>query len=406
MSQHDLSIANQGFPAFRSDLNDALQALGSMQSGATAPSTTYANMVWYDTANNVIKVRNEDNDAWITMVGFDQTTDILNKVGIFSFPTADGSANQVLTTNGSGTLSFTTLASDKITEGNSSVEVVDTGNGYITFTTDGNEVARIDANGRFGIDVTPAASYTGHSNLQIGAQAILAANKSLSQSGQTYLSHNLYFDTGGNWAVFNTSNSNEGAAIQLVDGEFNVQSSAATTGSPSVTQILNTKKDYSLALQGATFKSGTGITFPSSQNASSDANTLDDYEEGTWTPSIKFSGANVGVTYVLRGGYYTKIGSIVQASCYIGLSNKGSSTGNLFIDDFPFSLGGNSAQYTCATIWVIAVTSNGYINGYINPSDNKVNMQSVNTSGTSNQMNNTNVSNNSEFMINITYRTV
>ena len=57
MSQHDLDIANQGFPATRADLNNALQALGSTNSGATAPSTTYANQLWYDTATNIIKIR-------------------------------------------------------------------------------------------------------------------------------------------------------------------------------------------------------------------------------------------------------------------------------------------------------------------------------------------------------------
>jgi hypothetical protein len=83
LSQHDLSIANQGFPAFRSDLNDALQALGTQSSGATAPSTTFANMKWYDTANNVLKMRNEDNDAWISLLTLDQTTDAVTKIGAY-----------------------------------------------------------------------------------------------------------------------------------------------------------------------------------------------------------------------------------------------------------------------------------------------------------------------------------
>lgn len=82
MSQHDLSIANQGFPAFRSDLNAGLQALGSLQSGATAPSTTYANMLWLDTSANpsILKVRNADNDAWVSLLEVNQTSDSLTKV--------------------------------------------------------------------------------------------------------------------------------------------------------------------------------------------------------------------------------------------------------------------------------------------------------------------------------------
>jgi hypothetical protein len=77
MSQHDLNIANQGFPAFRADLNDALVALGSTNSGATAPTTPYANQLWYDTANNILKIRNEDNDAWISIATLDQSGDLV-----------------------------------------------------------------------------------------------------------------------------------------------------------------------------------------------------------------------------------------------------------------------------------------------------------------------------------------
>ena len=78
--QHDLNIENQGFPAFRSDLNNALQSLGTNSSGATAPTTTFANQFWYDTANDILKVRNEDNDAWISLIQLNQTTDAITKV--------------------------------------------------------------------------------------------------------------------------------------------------------------------------------------------------------------------------------------------------------------------------------------------------------------------------------------
>ena len=66
-----------------------------------------------------------------------------------------------------------------------------------------------------------------------------------------------------------------------------------------------------LALQGATSQSGTGITFPATQSASSNANTLDDYEEGTFTPTFT-SGFSVAPTnYSIQLGRYTKIGRFV-----------------------------------------------------------------------------------------------
>jgi hypothetical protein len=75
MSQNDFNLANQSFPDMRSDMNSAFQALASNSSGATAPSTTYAYQWWYDTANDILKMRNGDNDAWINIASFDQATD-------------------------------------------------------------------------------------------------------------------------------------------------------------------------------------------------------------------------------------------------------------------------------------------------------------------------------------------
>jgi len=75
MSQNDLVIDNQSFPATRSDINSALQALGSLSSGSSAPATTYANMLWYDTINNTLKMRSEANDQWISVAYVDQSAD-------------------------------------------------------------------------------------------------------------------------------------------------------------------------------------------------------------------------------------------------------------------------------------------------------------------------------------------
>lgn len=75
MSQHDYVIANQTFPATRTDLNNAFGAIVSQNSGATAPSTTYAYQLWYDTSTNKLKQRNADNDAWIDLFDVDQSAD-------------------------------------------------------------------------------------------------------------------------------------------------------------------------------------------------------------------------------------------------------------------------------------------------------------------------------------------
>jgi len=74
MSQHDFDIANQGFAAFRADLNNALKALGSVSSGTEAPTTTYANQLWYETDTNILHIRNEANSAWLDLMVIDQAT--------------------------------------------------------------------------------------------------------------------------------------------------------------------------------------------------------------------------------------------------------------------------------------------------------------------------------------------
>lgn len=74
MAQHDYIIDNQTSASLRADLNNALAAIVSQNSGATAPSTTYANQFWYDTANDQLKQRNETNSTWIVLGTVNQTT--------------------------------------------------------------------------------------------------------------------------------------------------------------------------------------------------------------------------------------------------------------------------------------------------------------------------------------------
>jgi len=76
MSQHDFVIANQTANSARLDINAGLQALASNNSGASAPSTTYANMWWYETDSNLLKIRNENDSAWINVAYVDQINNV------------------------------------------------------------------------------------------------------------------------------------------------------------------------------------------------------------------------------------------------------------------------------------------------------------------------------------------
>jgi len=112
VSQHDLDIANQTFPNTRSDLNLALKALGSNQSGSSAPSTTFANQFFYNTTSNLLQIRNEDNDAYITIAELDQSNDTVEYFKSDSIRTAlieftDGDDAITITDGGTVTCSGT-----------------------------------------------------------------------------------------------------------------------------------------------------------------------------------------------------------------------------------------------------------------------------------------------------------
>ena len=67
MAIHDYVIANGTGSAVRSDLNNALAAIVSLNSSSTEPSTTYAYQLWADTNSNTLKIRNSANNAWIAV---------------------------------------------------------------------------------------------------------------------------------------------------------------------------------------------------------------------------------------------------------------------------------------------------------------------------------------------------
>lgn len=73
MAQHDYVIDNQASAPARTDINNALLAIVTQNSGDTAPATTYANMIWYETDTNTLWKRNEANSGWISMGTFDET---------------------------------------------------------------------------------------------------------------------------------------------------------------------------------------------------------------------------------------------------------------------------------------------------------------------------------------------
>ena len=147
-----------------------------------------------------------------------------------------------------------------------------------------------------------------------------------------------------------------------------VAPSNLSTGAPSWTTSGN------LVLQGGnTSANGIGVTFPATQSASTDANTLDDYEEGTWTPVADRSSTSPTISYIYRSGNYTKIGRIVYVQFDLSISSiSAAGSGQNIISGLPFNaLSGNSdggfsvAQWRSSGAVPVGPSATSILKGYV-----------------------------------------
>ena len=125
----------------------------------------------------------------------------------------------------------------------------------------------------------------------------------------------------------------------IISSQITSVANTQITGNITSSQITSNPTLYGnvsvtgvIGVGGATpSTSGSGITFPATQSDSSNANTLDDYEEGTWTPNI---GGNA--TYSSQNGRYTKIGNIVYLSWDMTITTRGTGSTST-ISGVPFA---------------------------------------------------------------------
>ena len=131
--------------------------------------------------------------------------------------------------------------------------------------------------------------------------------------------------------TFTSTNNSSGARYDTVG--------TATTGSHRFqyngTEVLTVGiSGQTVALQNGTVSSGAGIAFPATQSASTDVNTLDDYEEGTWTP---VDGSASSLSFSIAFGWYTKVGRVVHAHFSVTYPSTASAT-RAAIGGLPFTV--------------------------------------------------------------------
>jgi hypothetical protein len=136
--------------------------------------------------------------------------------------------------------------------------------------------------------------------------------------------------------------------------------------------------------------SGAGISFPATQSASSDANTLDDYEEGTWTPGVTFGGGSTGMTFAgYQGGKYTKIGNRVFFTAQMRLTAKGSSTGTALLTGLPFASAGGNQGISSVSFFVDSLIFTGTVGGQVDLDAVTISIYSMISGGSATALTNT-----------------
>lgn len=123
---------------------------------------------------------------------------------------------------------------------------------------------------------------------------------------------------------------------------------------------------------------GGQITFPATQSASADANTLDDYEEGSWTPALTTPGT---ATYSLQTGRYIKIGKLVFIQGQLGISAIGTGNGSE-VKGLPYVPGVGSFTVSFSYFNAVAL-SVVYVAAYINTSADNITFTTLAAAATS-----------------------
>ena len=187
--------------------------------------------------------------------------------------------------------------------------------------------------------------------------------------------------------------------LPVVNGGTGVTTSTGT-GSTVLSTTPSFTGNVTLTTGNLIVSDGKGIDFSATPGTGT-SELLDDYEEGTWTPTISFGGASVGITYGFQQGSYTKVGRLVTATCVVNLSAKGSSSGNAYIEGLPFPA--NSTYYAVGVIRISAITCNGPVAVTTTPSTTNLIFTTTSLLGVISIITEANFSDTSSVMMTLSY---
>jgi len=238
----------------------------------------------------------------------------------------------------------------------------------------------LDGNGNLGLGVAPKTWSNGlafevSSLLKIASSSVFGAA----------IANNAYYNSGWKYSTASTAN-----LYQTISGEHrwsNALSGTNPNDPIAFTQAMTLDASGNLLVgvtsanaNGGVLQLKSGITFPATQVASSDANTLDDYEEGTFTPTIVGSTSAGTGTYTTNTGKYTKIGNVVTFQVYINWTTH-TGTGNMRIGNLPFTNGNAFWAGSFGFIANIALTAGCVLTGYVEASSSYVTLSQTPVGG-------------------------
>jgi hypothetical protein len=149
--------------------------------------------------------------------------------------------------------------------------------------------------------------------------------------------------------------------VLLKDGAVTTDTINEKTAAAGVTVDGVLLKDGGLSIAGALAASGQ-IVFPATQVPSANANTLDDYKEDSFTPTLRFGGATTGITYSTQNGVLVKIGRNVFFTGVVALTSKGSATGAATVAGLP----GSNTEFRFANFFAFGLAAGSYnIGAYV-----------------------------------------
>jgi len=162
MAQHDYNIANATFPNTRTDINNALSAIATNNSGDGEPSTTFANQWWYETDTNKLYIRNEDNDAFIHILTLNQTNDTV--ASLEGASTLAGIDDQSSSNDDQITITDTAVVINDDSD-DLDFRVETNGNANMLFISGANNVVGVGSEGDLGVGLHIKSGDSGLSSL-------------------------------------------------------------------------------------------------------------------------------------------------------------------------------------------------------------------------------------------------